>query len=82
MENPHCACIATAWLGTWQYLKVGRLGSQTRSLCKLALVLGHECVAVLDVAPDVGVEDSLPVLGEWAVDSHPDQSCLPGHAGQ
>jgi hypothetical protein len=32
--RPHYACIATAWLGTWQHLKVGRLGSQTRSLCK------------------------------------------------
>jgi len=48
--------IATTWLGTWQYLKVDGLGSQTRSLCKLALILGQGHFAVLHVAPDVGVE--------------------------
>lgn len=54
--RPQCACIATTWLGTWQYLKVGRLGSQTRSLCKLALVLGQGRFAGMNVAPGVGVE--------------------------
>ena len=61
MDNPHgathCNCITATWLGTWQYLKVGRLGSQTRSLCKLALILGRERLAGLNKAPDVGVED-------------------------
>ena len=87
MENPHgakhCDCITATWLGTWQYLKVGRLGSQTRSLCKLALLLGHERFAVLNVAPDVGVARSYCSClecGEWAVESHPNQSYLPGHA--
>ena len=56
---------ATTWLGTWQYLKVGRLGSQTRSLCRLALVLGRERLAVLNVAPDVGVEDV--IARAWGV---------------
>jgi hypothetical protein len=56
MENPHCACIATTWLGTWQYLKVDGLGLQTRCLCKLALILGQGHFAALHVAPDVGIE--------------------------
>jgi hypothetical protein len=63
--RPHCACIAAKWLGTWQYLKVGRLGSQTRSLCKLALVLGRESFAVLNVAPDVDV--GVVIARAWSV---------------
>ena len=69
MENPHgakdCDCISATWLGTWQYLKVGRLGSQTRSLCKSALLLGRERFAGLKIAPDVGVEDV--IARAWGV---------------